>query len=754
MAVLAATVFTACSVTKSVPKGDYLYTGARFKYPNGKIDKDVRGDLEKIPRPKPNSSILGVPYKLIWFNAMPEPKKQRGLLYKMKYKWGEAPVLLSSVNPYATKPKLNNYLFDYGYFRPDLQYRVVQDSGKRKAYVEHTISPGTRYVIRDIHYPTDTGQVFTQMQESLPASLVKKGDYVSLQNLEKERERIDEWLRNRGYFFFNPDFILFRIDTLHGGQADVYYTLKEETTDRALETWRIGDISIYSNYSMARDSVLKTRVGKKEKRFTVIDSKERYKASVYESAILLKEDQLYRKSTHFLSIERLMNLNNFRFVKMQFNPDTLQGNRRLDTKVYLTPMKKNSLHLETSVSGKTGNYLGSEISVKLRNVNLMKGAEIFDIKLSAGFDAQLGGKKTESPNAYSLIADASLYMPRIVPYFKVITGQNSFIPRTAISLGAEFLQRPEYYTQRTFRLGLEYIWKYKKTTEHNLKLIRIQSIDPSNTTPKFDSMLAEDVSLRASFEKQLIIGSQYNFNYSNTFRLERRFTHAIRLTAGTSGNLAGLLSNPAVDTPGAKKLFNIPIAQFVKLEADLRGYWKLSHSLTWANRFIAGTAIAYGNSKAIPYAEQFFIGGSNSIRAFRIRTLGPGTFHSDESVFRANESGDIKLEANTEMRYSVGKFFRFAGFVDAGNIWLRKESPDKPGAAAKRGEYLNEFAVGAGIGLRVDVSIMVLRLDIATPLRKPWYPEGDRWVFDEIDLGNRNWRKDNLIYSIAIGYPF
>jgi outer membrane protein assembly factor BamA len=190
------------------------------------------------------------------------------------------------------------------------------------------------------------------------------------------------------------------------------------------------------------------------------------------------------------------------------------------------------------------------------------------------------------------------------------------------------------------------------------------------------------------------------------------------------------------------------------LEADLRGYLRLSDKLILANRVIAGTALAYGNSNIAPYAEQFFIGGSSSVRAFRIRTLGPGSYHSDESAFQANESGDIKFEANTELRYTMGKYLGFAGFIDAGNIWLRKETPDKPGSGLQGNDFFNEMAVGMGAGIRLDFSVLLIRFDLSIPLRKPWYPEGNRWVLNEINFGDKEWRKDNLILSIGIGYPF
>jgi outer membrane protein insertion porin family len=265
--------------------------------------------------------------------------------------------------------------------------------------------------------------------------------------------------------------------------------------------------------------------------------------------------------------------------------------------------------------------------------------------------------------------------------------------------------------------------------------------------------LNEDPQLKASFEKQFVIGTRYQFTYNNTHRVQRRFNYVANFQASTSGNIYNALAKADVDTPGAKQVFGVPVSQFIKGQVELRGYLRLNNRTQWVNRFLIGSIWAYGNSAVAPYNEQFFIGGSSSIRAFRIRTLGPGSFHSDEAVFQANESGEFKLEMNTEIRYDLWKFIKFGAFVDAGNIWFFKDAPGKPGSGLD-GDLFKEMAVGAGIGLRFDVNVFSIRFDLAMPLRKPWYPEGERWVFDKINFGDKEWRKENLVLNIGIGYPF
>jgi len=202
-------------------------------------------------------------------------------------------------------------------------------------------------------------------------------------------------------------------------------------------------------------------------------------------------------------------------------------------------------------------------------------------------------------------------------------------------------------------------------------------------------------------------------------------------------------------------MFNIPFSQYAKIENDFRFYHKLSDRTSLATRFIAGVAYPYGNSDHVPFVKQFFVGGSNSIRAFRARTLGPGSYDPrvQNASFYFDQSGDVKLELNAEYRAKIFKFLNVAAFADAGNIWLINKDATRPGAEFSK-DFLSEIAIGAGLGLRLDFSILVLRLDLAMPLRLPYLPKRERWIVDDINFGDRQWRKDNLILNIAIGYPF
>ncbi|RYZ45079.1 MAG: hypothetical protein EOO14_26215, partial [Chitinophagaceae bacterium] len=222
--------------------------------------------------------------------------------------------------------------------------------------------------------------------------------------------------------------------------------------------------------------------------------------------------------------------------------------------------------------------------------------------------------------------------------------------------------------------------------------------------------------------------------------------------ADISGNVAGLLVGE--NNVGEKRLFDLPFSQYLKLEMDGRWYRRIGLNHTWANRIVLGYGLPYGNSRQLPYIKQFFTGGNNSIRAFRSRTVGPGTYVAPlVQGFIPDQTGDIKLELNTEFRPKISGPLYGALFVDAGNIWLANTDPNKPGGTFGK-NFLKELAVGAGVGIRLDIQIFVIRLDVAFPIRKPWLADGERWVLNDVDFSDKAWRRENVIYNLAIGYPF
>ena len=740
-----------------------LYTGAEVKIENDSLSKKskkaLKSELEDNLTPKPNSSFLGLRPKLFFYNIAKEPKKEKGFNYWLKYKIGEKPVLLSDVDREFNKDIIVNYSENKGYFNATATYDTV--SKNKKAQVIYTLRPGNQYLINKVKFQNDSIPVTEEIVKVSDKTLLKEGNPFDLGVIKSERERIDNQLKQKGFYYFHPDNLIIQADSTvtKNHKVELNVKLKENTPDLAKQQFTIDKVIVFPNYNirdvkdgkynipMDSDSLAKYA----HDDIYVIDPEQKFKPKIFDRALYFKKGDLYNRADHNLTLNRLINLGVFKFVKNEFViSDSL--NHKFDTYYLLTPRQIQSLRLEALGRTNSANYAGSELNLNWTHRNLFRGAEQFKASVYGAFDVQIGGPK-DAKNLFRAGANAQLSIPRIVAPFR-FNSSSAFVPRTNISIGYEFQNRTEYYTLNTFSGSFGYLWKENVRKEHDLKIIDITYVTPANVTPLYDSISAKSQALQRVVQKQLIFGPTYSYTYTNTM-LPKKNTIYYKGTLDLAGNLTGLFSGANVKDGKQKSIFGVPFSQYAKMEHDFRFYHKLGDKSSFASRFIGGIAYPYGNSDNIPFSKQFFSGGSNSIRAFRARTLGPGSFdpRTIKQGYYFDQSGDIKLELNAEYRANIYKFLNVAFFADAGNIWLVNDDIQRPGAKFSS-DFLSEIAVGAGFGLRLDFSILILRLDLAMPFRVPYYEKGDRWTFDKINFGNSSWRRDNLILNIAIGYPF
>lgn len=436
-------------------------------------------------------------------------------------------------------------------------------------------------------------------------------------------------------------------------------------------------------------------------------------------------------------------------------PDTF----KLDAYYYLTPLPKKSLSAEVGGLTKSNNVTGSEITLRWRNRNTFKGAELLTLSAYGGFEVQYSGQYSGF-NTFRTGGEANLTFPRfMIPFFRFNTS-SPFVPRTNIQFGYDLLQRQKLYTINSYRGQFGYTWKESAKKEHNLNPIAINFVRSLNVQDTFLRAIQKNPLLQRTIDKQFIIGSNYNFNYNE-------LVNGVKNAGGwyfnglldLSGNLLGLVTGANAKAGKEVNFFGSPFSQYIKTELDTRRYFRAGRNGQWANRVIVGVGYPYGNSTVLPFVKQFFAGGSNSLRGFRSRSVGPGTYNgarkADTLGFFPDITGDIKLELNTEYRTKLVSILDGAVFVDAGNVWLVNKSIDSAQTGARFNKnFLKQLAVDAGVGFRIDLSILLLRLDIAIPLRKPYLPEGQQWVINDINIGNSAWRKQNIIYNLAIGLPF
>lgn len=746
-----------CSNTKYLPEGELLYTGGSVQVKDSVIKKKDRKALEKeledLLRPKPNSQFLGLRPKLWFYNIAGEPKKEKGFRYWLRTKAGEEPVLFSKVDLDYNASVLRNFAENKGYFKA----RVSADSTVRnkRATAEYSVVPKKRYIIKSVTFPDDSLKMSRIIGRSSRRSLLKVGNPYDLDVIKAERERIDARLKERGYYYFNPDYILARVDSSKGDhEVKIRLVIKDDAPPKALTSYKIDKIFVYPNFSISKDSVkYKPEHVVQYKDFTIIDTADTFNPRVFDRTIYFKKGDLYNRKDHNLTLNRFVNLGTFSFVKNEFKPSDSLPNT-LDSYYYLTLLPKKFIRVEVLGKTNSASYTGTEVNVNWNNRNLFGGAELLTVSVFGGADFQLSGVN-KGKNIYRLGTETSLTWPRfIVPFFP-IEGSSEYIPRTKATVRYEYQNRTQLYALNSFKTSFGYLWKENVRKEHQLNVLDVTYVSPNHVTQEYRDDIKDDPSLGKIIEKQLIFGPTYSYTYTNTMQKRKKNTFYFNGELDLAGNITGLATGANVKKNDTIKIFDVPFSQYAKIRGDFRHYLKLSKESELASRIIVGAGIPYGNSSVLPTAKQFVVGGTNSIRAFRARSIGPGSYFNTTTTndYLPDQSGDLKLEFSTEYRAKLFSIVRGAAFIDAGNIWLVNPDPNKSGAEFSK-DFMKEIAVGAGVGLRFDVSFFILRTDLAFPLRKPYLPEGERWVIDDINFGSGSWRKENLILNIAIGYPF
>lgn len=756
-AVLITLLTGGCNVTKKVPEGDALYTGASLKLTDSKAgnkeNKVLKADLEGLLRPKPNSSILGIKFKLGLYNMA---GAKNNFINKFLRKNGEPPVLLSSVKLQRNIDVLTNTLVNKGFFHAAVTGDTIVKDKKAKA--EYVADAGVQYKINEVTFPTDSSQASQAIRDGSSKTILKKGDAFNLDVVKGERIRIDADLKEKGYYFFGPDDLIIFVDSTIGNeQVNLYVNFKPDVPNQSKHAYTINDTYIYSNYNLntaARDTLKSDSVIYEN--LNIIDRKKTFRPQLFDQMIVFEKGDLYNRVDHNRTLNRLINLGTFKFVKNRFEP--VPDSFKLNTYYYLTPLPKKSLSAEIGGLTKSNNVTGGDLTVRWRNRNAFRGAELLTINGYFGSEVQFSGQYS-GYNTLRYGAEANLTFPRfLVPFFNLGT-ESAFVPRTNIQFGYDILQRQKLYSLNSFRGQFGYAWKESAQKEHTLNPIAISYVQPLNVSAVYTDSIKDNPILKRAIEKQFIIGSNYNFNYNQLATAPKNsgglyFNGLLDL----SGNIAGLITGANISKGDTARIFGTSFSQYIKTELDTRYYFKVGLNNQWANRLIIGVGVPYGNSSILPYVKQFFAGGSNSLRGFRSRSVGPGTYAGGQAPnkkgFLPDITGDIKLEFNTEFRAKLVSVIQGAVFVDVGNVWLYNDNSDYGSGAKFSKNFLKELAADVGVGLRIDLSILLLRLDLGIPVRKPYLPEGQRNVFNQIDFGSKEWRSQNMIYNLAIGLPF
>lgn len=736
-----------CSVKKYIPEGKLLYTGAELELiSEDEIErkKELQSQLENLLLPEPNSKFLGSRFGLYFYYKA--QKEKPGFINKfLNKRFGEEPVYLSDADPYETEELLKNRLENRGYFFSRVDHSVEEKEQKKIASILYTARlPEEPYILENYKLDNDSLPVFKEIKETMPDALLQPEEPFNLALMKLERERIDQELKQRGYYNFSSNFLIFEADTNQYDRKkfDLFLRLKEDVPEAGIKPYQVRRVSIYPNYVIGTDSIARDTVRYDGKNY--IQNEEFFKPKRLDPYILLEEGSYYDPTASSRTSRRLTSLGVYKFVNIRYDEiDSLSTDSLgyLEANIFLSPLNKRSIRAELQAVTKSNNFAGPHLALTYSNRNLFHGGEILNITGKVGYERQLSGGNDEGSTSTQFGLDTDLIFPRMLFPFSINNDWFKYsIPKTKISLGFEYLNRSNLFSLFSVTGSYGYIWRANRYVTHELNPFSANYVRLSKTTDRFEEILDQNPFLRSSFEQQFIAGLTYSFIYNGMIDTEKTHQFFLNTNLDLAGNILNLLSSG--ETP--KKFLGLEYAQYAKVDADFRYHFKIGREQKIATRLFAGIGIPYGNSEIMPFSRQFYAGGPYSVRAFRIRSLGPGSYRpEDEDLGIYDQTGNIRLEANLEYRFPIIQFLKGAVFADAGNVWNTKENDLLPGGKFTS-DFLNEMGVGVGAGLRVDIQNFVIRFDLAAPVRIPWLPEGERWDF----------RFDEPVFNFAIGYPF
>ncbi len=751
-----------CDTTSRIGNGEVLYTGVKKmsiepQVEGVKLDSEAESAVREALSVKPNNALYSpywrwpFPFGLWVYNHV-VPTKEKGFKHWFYDKFSKTPVLISSVQPSLRVAVVPDILANYGYFGSSASYELLYNKkNDKKARINYNVVYGKPYIYSSIEYPRPVDCLTTLVDSAQEASLLHVGDIYNAETLSSERSRIATLLRNNGYYFFRPDYVSYQVDTtISPYNAAVRVQIRPNTPIEALRTYKVGDITVNIASESGKGSFDTTYLSGIK---LVYQRPLKVRRKILERNISLHTGDLFTLDHQTESLNSLVRMGIFRYVNLDVaSPDTAGFDDKLDITIDAamdTPMEA---WFEANVTSSTNSFIGPGAIFGVAHKNIFGGGERLSLELSGSYEWQTGrknnNKKSSLLNSYEFGIKTSLVFPRLLPmrWFWNTHVERRYGGKSTFQLGAELLNRPEYFRMLSLNLSAAFDFQTSKSSFHTIQLPRIGYNYLFNSTPSFDSTLAENPAIALSFENQLIPVIGYTYRYDNYFGRHESNHIYWQTSLSTAGNILGSLIS---GSKGHKKFLNIPFSQFSKVTTDFRYYRQLWGDAWLATRLSVGAGWAYGNSLVLPYSEQFYIGGANSIRAFTIRSVGPGSYapKSDDTDAYLDQTGNFKLEANIELRIPILGGLQGAVFLDAGNIWLLKAEEGRPGGTLNRTTFFKDIALGTGVGLRYDITFLIIRADLGIGLHAPY--NNDKPHYYNMESFGRS-----LAFHLAIGYPF
>jgi len=752
-----------CNPTKYVPEDQTLLNNNFIEINKEELNKS---DLVPYIRQKPNKKIFGTRFHLGLYNLsnINKDKWPHGWLRKI----GEEPVIYDKFAAEKSREQLEDYISSKGYFDSRISDSVR--TVKRKSDVFYNLHLKPPYTIRNLFYEIADTTIEKLFYFDSVSCLIQRGKPYDVDILQAERTRFEKYVRNKGFYGFSADYISFRVDSTIGNrQVNLYYEIKKLMTADSYNrisyvphpVYQIKNVYIYPDF-VPKDFIeggetylrgLDT-VNYRGYYFITGQKKAQLKYDLILQSLYLKPGEYYNLTNTEQTQSHLMALKAYRLVNIFFNETDdfvfSQGSElSLNCHIQLTLLSQQSFNVEVEGTNSEGN-IGGALNFVYQHKNLFHGAELFNVKLKTAFEAvNQNNKDLRGSQEYGL--ETSLRLPKfLIPFLKKEDFIKNYNPTTTLLAAFNYQDMPSY-TRTMANATFGYRWSGHNYKSHIVNPVQLNLVNLISIDTAFQEQIQNSSYLAYSYRDVLILGGNYSFIFNNQKIQKSRDYIFLRINADAAGNFLYAVSSLAGSRKkaGSYYVFGQPFAQFIRTDVDIRYNFIINDVSSVVYRGFLGVGIPYGNSKAIPFEKQYFGGGANGIRAWQVRTLGPGSYIPEENEF-LNQTADIKIEANAEYRFKLFWILEGALFVDGGNIWTFYEDSSRPGSGFSLKSVYKDFAIGTGTGFRFDFSFVTARLDLGLKLRDPSIPDGSKWI-----LMSRPYNfKNDFTLVLGIGYPF
>ena len=769
LAVGMALVALSCGVTSSLTDGEYLLSKVEVKADKS-VPRSERITFEedRYIRQLPNKRILGFYFHVWVYQNANYTKSER--INKFMRKIGEPPVLVDTALTNRSVQNLQTYLHTRGYFSSSVGCQIDTTTLRpHRARITYTIKQGPATRIDSISYNFRDTSLRRIILADTASSLIARGDIFDESVLEAERNRIATMLNNNGYYDFTANSISYDVDTLGKDLSAsvcmvvspllVGYNARNEQIWENHSIYRLRNIDVYPTYDpmfrstsgFSPDAMVDTTDFKGLNVIRDLNAPSQLRSIVLRRNIMLYPNQVYNAQRVWSTHKELVSLGFFRSTKIAFTPvadSTLSGDRYIDCNIYAAPALKQSMKVEVEASS-TSTFHGLSFTLGYSNRNMFRAAESFDVSTRFGFE-WMRARDVAKRSAQEIGVTAGLSFPRFLVPFRLTPGPNIAKPRTRLELAFDYQDRP-YYSRDIFTARWAYSWQQGSRASWVLRPVDINWINVQSIDDRFLNDM-DNKYLRTSFESQLNAGLSLSWIY-NTQRsdFDQNVT-IIRANVESVGNTLQLLTT-AFGEPAQgenyNKILGVRFAQYVRGEASISHKIDLGSKMALASRFFSGVGVTYGNSKdrSIPFDRMFYCGGANSMRGWVPRTLGPGNKPELKDVTYPSQVGDVRLEANLEYRFPLWWILNGALFFDVGNVWYLRDTEDSnPEEVFHFNSFYKQLGFNTGLGIRLDLSYVILRFDLGMQLHNPNRPENQRWI--------RTFNWNNTALNFSVGYPF